>query len=44
MQKFTNHIDHVAWISPPETIAANVADLEKLSGASLARFEREDRD
>lgn len=42
MQKFTNHIDHVAWISWPETLAANIAQLEKLSGAKLTRFERQD--
>ncbi len=42
MKKFVNHIDHVTWISRPETIEANVAELEKLSGATLTRFDRED--
>lgn len=42
MQKFTNHVDHVAWLSRPENLAANVARLEALTGASLTRFDRED--
>ena len=42
MQKFINHIDHVTWISRPENIEANVAMLEKLSGARLERFDRKD--
>lgn len=42
MKKFTNHVDHVAWISRPENLDANVAQLEKLTGASLTRFARED--
>jgi hypothetical protein len=42
MKKFTNHVDHVAWISRPETLEANIAQLEKLSGATLTRFERAD--
>ena len=42
MKKFTNHVDHVAWISRPENLEANVAMLEKLSGAKLARFDRAD--
>jgi len=42
MKKFTNHIDHVAWISRPETLEANIAELEKLTGAKLTRFERRD--
>jgi hypothetical protein len=42
MKKFTKHVDHVAWISRPETLAANVAELEKLTGAKLVRFERKD--
>jgi len=42
MKKFTNHVDHVAWISRPETLEANVAELEKLTGAKLTRFERQD--
>jgi hypothetical protein len=42
MKKFTNHVDHVAWISRPETLDDNVAQLEKLTGARLTRFQRED--
>lgn len=42
MKKFINHVDHVAWISSPETLDANVALLEKLTGAKLQRFERKD--
>ncbi len=42
MKKFVNHIDHVTWISKPETIEANVALLEKLADAKLERFERQD--
>jgi len=42
MKKFRNHIDHVAWISRLENIEANVAQLEKLAGAKLRRFQRED--
>lgn len=42
VKKFTNHIDHVTWISHPENIDKNVAALEKLTGAKLARFERKD--
>jgi hypothetical protein len=42
MKKFTNHIDHVAWISRPENLEANVAQLEKLADAKLTRFERKD--
>lgn len=42
MKKFVNHIDHVTWISRPESIEANVAMLEKLTGATLTRFDRRD--
>ncbi len=42
MKKFTNHVDHVAWVSRPETIEENVARLEMLSNTRLARFERKD--
>jgi len=42
MKKFTNHIDHVAWISWPENLEANIAELEKLADAKLTRFERKD--
>jgi hypothetical protein len=40
MKKFTNHVDHVAWISRPENIEPNVARLEKLADAKLTCFER----
>lgn len=42
MKKFVNHVDHVAWLSRPENLDANVAQLEKLTGAKLTRFVRED--
>lgn len=42
MKKFVNHVDHVTWISRPENLEENVAQLEKLSGGKLIRFERED--
>jgi hypothetical protein len=42
MKKFVNHLDHVAWVSRPETIERNVMELEKLSGVRLTRFERQD--
>ena len=42
MKKFVNHIDHVVWISRPETLEANVATLEQLTEAKLTRFERKD--
>jgi len=42
MKKFINHVDHVAWISRPENLDANVAQLEKLTGATLVRFSRKD--
>jgi len=42
MKKFVNHVDHVAWVSRPENIEANVKALEKLSNARLTRFERRD--
>ena len=42
MQKFVNHIDHVAWVSRLENLDANVAELERLANARLMRFRRED--
>jgi hypothetical protein len=42
MKKFINHVDHVAWLSRPENLDANVAQLEKITGATLARFARKD--
>jgi len=42
MKKFVNHVDHVAWLSRPENLDANVAQLEKLTGAKLTRFSRKD--
>jgi hypothetical protein len=42
MKKFTNHIDHVAWISWPRNLQQNVERLEQLAGAKLTRFERKE--
>ncbi len=42
MKKFINHVDHVAWISRPENLDINIAQLEKLTGATLTRFTRKD--
>ena len=42
MQKFINHVDHVAWICRPENLDAHVEQLEKLTGATLTRFARQD--
>ncbi len=42
MKKFTNHVDHVAWISRLENLDANLAQLERLAGTTLTRFERAD--
>ncbi|MEJ5978840.1 hypothetical protein WG901_19460 [Novosphingobium sp. PS1R-30] len=42
MKKFINHVDHVAWLSRPENLDANVAELEKITGATLTRFVRKD--
>lgn len=42
MRKFVNHIDHVAWISRPENLEANVAKLELLADAKLERFEHKE--
>jgi hypothetical protein len=39
MQKFTNHIDHVAWVSRLENLEANLAALEARAGARLLRYE-----
>lgn len=37
MRKFNRHLDHVAWVSLPENLDANVAELERLSGVKLDR-------
>jgi hypothetical protein len=42
MKKFTNHVDHVAWISRPANLEANVAELERLADVKLTRFERKE--
>lgn len=42
MQKFTNHIDHVAWISRLENLEANLAELEARAGARLLRYEHKE--
>ena len=39
MQKFINHVDHVAWLSRPENLGANVARLEELTGERLSGFD-----
>lgn len=40
MNRFVNHIDHVAYISRWDTVEANVAQLEALTGAKLQRTDR----
>ncbi|TGD70820.1 hypothetical protein E4634_20655 [Mangrovimicrobium sediminis] len=42
MKKFINHVDHVAWLSRPENLDANVARLKQMTGATLRRFSRKD--
>jgi hypothetical protein len=42
MQKFINHVDHVAWIVRPENLDMHIEQLEKLTGATLTRFSRAD--
>jgi hypothetical protein len=42
LKKFRNHLDHVAWVSRPETLAANTARLAELSGAAFQSFVRAD--
>ena len=42
MQKFINHVDHVAWLVRPENLDAHIEQLEKLTGAKLVRFSRKD--
>jgi hypothetical protein len=42
VKKFINHIDHVAWISWPRNLVANVARLERLADTKLTRFERKE--
>jgi hypothetical protein len=42
MKKFTNHVDHVAWVSRIENLEQNIEALQKLSGVKLTRFERKD--
>lgn len=37
MRKFHRHVDHVAWVSRPENLDANVAELERLSDVKLIR-------
>ena len=39
MKKFTNHIDHVAWISRIENLEANLAALEARADTKLLRYE-----
>jgi len=42
VKKFINHIDHVAWISWPRNLDANIARLEQLADTRLTRFERQE--
>lgn len=42
MEKFTNHIDHVAWISRYETLEENLAALEARADARLMRYTHEE--
>jgi hypothetical protein len=42
MKKFIDHLDHIAWISWPDTLNENIARLEQLSGVKLIRFDRKD--
>jgi hypothetical protein len=42
MKKFTNHVDHVAWVSRPETLEANLEQLSKLTQATFRRFVNEE--
>jgi len=39
MKKFVNHVDHIVWASRLESVEANVAELEKRTGAKFARVE-----
>jgi hypothetical protein len=41
MKKFTNHIDHVAWISRFENLEENLAALEARADAKLLRYTHE---
>jgi len=42
VKKFINHVDHVVYLSRWESIDANVAQLEALTGAHMERCERTD--
>ena len=42
MQKFINHVDHVAWLVRPENLDAHLAQMERVTGATLRRFSRAD--
>ena len=42
MQKFINHVDHVAWLVRPENLDGHIEQLEKVTGATLKRFSRAD--
>jgi glyoxalase/bleomycin resistance protein/dioxygenase superfamily protein len=42
VKKFFNHIDHIAWISWPRNLDANIARLEQLADTRLTRFERKE--
>ncbi len=42
MKKFINHVDHVAWLVRPENLDAHIAQMERVTGATLRRFSRAD--
>jgi hypothetical protein len=42
MKKFINHVDHVAWLVRPENLDAHLAQMERVTGATLRRFSRAD--
>jgi hypothetical protein len=39
MKGFSQHIDHVNWVSFPENIEKNVADMEALTGLKLQHLD-----
>lgn len=42
MKKFINHVDHVAWLVRPENLETHLAQMERVTGATLRRFSRAD--
>ena len=43
MKQFINRIDHIVWLSRLETIEANIASLEAITGATLGRTAQAER-